>query len=196
MDPGRYRISVKTDRFVFLDYFVLLPAAYYESSILTKEIKNPCELDNLALCRHYKYPAIAEFNPAYIPIVASGGIATQPTEFYDDEQHLALINQDTPLPMITSMQPSLNYILDVPRTGGYIVLVDYVSDREMPEPYIVRVNLDDDSDDSEADGLVTLYPCTYTTVCRQPVIDDDSREKVFHLDITDLKAIKIKVKYT
>lgn len=192
LDPGRYRISVKTDRFLFLDYFVLLPAAYYESSILTKKIENPCELDNLALCRHYKYPAIVEYNPSYRPIVANGDTATQPTEFYEDKQHLELIHQDTPLPMITSVQPSLNYILDVPRTGGYIVLVDYVSDRDMSEAYIVHVNLDDGNDD-EADGLATLYPCTYTTVCRQPVIDAESREKVFHLDITDLKAIQIKV---
>lgn len=43
-----------------LDYFVLLPAAYYEASILTRKILNPCELGNMELCRHYKYASLDE----------------------------------------------------------------------------------------------------------------------------------------
>lgn len=60
LDPGRYTFSVKADKdALFLDYFVLLPAAYYEASILTQKIDTPCEiLNNDLLCRHYKYPLV------------------------------------------------------------------------------------------------------------------------------------------
>lgn len=51
---------MKTEKSLFLDYFVLLPAAYYEASILTKKIQTPCEVGSNDLCRHYKYPEIIE----------------------------------------------------------------------------------------------------------------------------------------
>lgn len=191
LDPGRYTISVKTDKFLFLDYFVLLPAAYYESTILTKKIENPCEVGNLGLCRHYKYPSILEYKPAYTPYILKNNEALNPTEFYSDNEHLSLVNEK-PLPLITSEQKSLNFIADVPKTGPYIVVVDYVTDRNTSDPYIIRVNL---SGDEDVDGVVTLYPCTYTTVCRQPVIDAESREKIFYLDISDLRPISIIVSY-
>lgn len=188
LDPGRYTISLQTDRYIFLDYFVLLPAAYYEASILTKKIDNPCELGNLNLCRHYKYPSINEFGSIYEPFVTTDGKAYKPTEFYSDSEHLKLI-QENELPAITTEQPKLSYIIDVPRTGRYIVVVDYITDRRLPETSIINVNL---ADSDQGDGVVTLYPCTFTTVCRQPVIDDESREKVFYFDNTDLKAVEVR----
>lgn len=61
LDPGRYNISLKADRgLLFVDYFVLLPAAYYEASILTQKIETPCEIGNTDLCRHYKYPLVEQ----------------------------------------------------------------------------------------------------------------------------------------
>lgn len=190
LDPGRYTISVQTDKYLFLDYFVLLPAAYYEASILTKKIENPCELGNLNLCRHYKYPSINQFGPVYEPFVTENEKAFKPTEFYTDREHLNLVKEANDLPAITGDQPKLSYIVDVPRTGKYIVVVEYVTDRLYPETSIINVNLADG--DQKNDGVVTLYPCTYTTVCRQPVIDEDSREKVFQFDNTDLKAVEVK----
>lgn len=171
-----------------MDYFVLLPAAYYESSILTKKIENPCELGNLGLCRHYKYPAIDEFLPTFTPFITNDNEPSKPTEFYSDTDHLDLIHEK-PLPLLSENQPKLNYIVDVPRTGAYIVVIDYVTDRSDPESSIIRVNLVGEADD--ADGVVTLYPCTYTMVCRQPVIDAESREKIFRMDTTDLRPIEV-----
>ena len=157
---------------------MLLPAAYYESSILTKQIKNPCEIGNLGLCRHYKYPEILEYNPSYTATVVRDGYALSPEILYEDYDHLSILGEK-PLPLITAEQTSLNYVIDVPASGPYYVIVDYVTDRKSSEPYIIQVNLD--GADTK-DGVVTLYPCSYTTVCRQPVIDLESREKVFYLD--------------
>ena len=60
LDPGKYIFTTKCTKNVMLDYFVLLPAAYYEASILTRKISAPCELGNMELCRHYKYPSLEE----------------------------------------------------------------------------------------------------------------------------------------
>lgn len=60
LDPGRYTFTTKCNKVVMLDYFVLLPAAYYEAAILTRKIATPCELDNMELCRHYKYASVEE----------------------------------------------------------------------------------------------------------------------------------------
>lgn len=188
LDPGRYTISVKTDRYVLLDYFVLLPAAYYEATILNRKIENPCELGNLELCRHYKYPSIADFKPAHQAFVDGLLGGSSPSEVYDDSEHLVLVHESKNLPVLNAGQQSLKYIVDVPKTGRYIVVVDYVTQRQAPETYIVKVQL---KDSNQPTGFVTLYSCLYSTICRQPVIDDESREQVFFIDLQDLKPIEL-----
>lgn len=187
LDPGRYTISVKTDRYLFLDYFVLLPAAYYEATILTKKIENPCELGNLELCRHYKYPSITDFQPAYESFITDGDSPNKPNEFYRDDEHLNLVHE-TNLPLVNEAQPKLTYIVGVPQSGRYIIVIDYVTERRFPETYIVKVKL---TGSDQPDGYVTLYSCTYTTACRQPVVDSESREQIFFIDVSDLKPIEV-----
>lgn len=188
LDPGRYTFSVQTNKFLYLDYFVLLPAAYYEASILTRKIETPCEIGNLELCRHYKYPSILDFNPSYDSFIT--GDDNQPIKtdlIYADSAHLALINENN-LSLLNGQQQKLNYILNVPQSGRYIVVIDYVTERQWSETYIIKVKL---LGSDQPDGFVTLYSCLYTTVCRQPVVDDDSREQVFFIDVSDLKPIQI-----
>lgn len=47
--------------FSFQDYFVLLPAAFYEATILEKRVETPCLGDSTgpSLCRHFDYPTMA-----------------------------------------------------------------------------------------------------------------------------------------
>lgn len=187
LDPGRYTISVKTDKFLLLDYFVLLPAAYYEATILTRRIDSPCELGNLERCRHYKYPSIAEFNPIHQAFV-DGILGLSPSELYTDPEHLELVHESKGLPSLNGAQPSLKYIPDISRSGRYVVVIDYVTERQAPETYIIKVQL---KDSVQPAGFVTLYSCLYSTVCRQPVIDDESREQIFYIDVNDLKPIEV-----
>lgn len=188
LDPGRYTFSVQTNKFLYLDYFVLLPAAYYEASLLTRKIETPCELGNLELCRHYKYPSIVDFSPSYEAFISDENNQPQkPNAFYEDSSHLALINENK-MTSLNGEQSELNYILNVAQSGRYIVVIDYVTERQSPETYIVKVQL---AGSDQPAGFATLYSCLYTTVCRQPVIDDESREQVFHIDTTDLKSIQI-----
>lgn len=187
LDPGRYTINIKTDKNVFLDYFVLLPAAYYEASILTKKIENPCEFTDLELCRHFKYPNIMEFKPQLEAHIVEGDDSFKPGEYFKDYEHLDVIKEEN-LPLLTVDQNELSYALDVPRPGRYVLVVDYITNRNYPESSILQIN---QMGDIEQDGTATAYPCIYTTVCRQPVIDKESREKVFYIDPNNRKPITV-----
>lgn len=187
LDPGRYTISVKTDKILLLDYFVLLPAAYYEATILTRRIDSPCELGNLERCRHYKYPSIAEFRPIHQAFV-DGILGLSPSEVYSDPEHLELVHESKGLPLLNGAQPSLKYIPDIARSGRYVAVIDYITERQSPETYIINVQL---KDSDQPAGFVTLYSCLYSTICRQPVIDVESREQIFYIDVNDLKPVEV-----
>lgn len=184
LDPGRYTISVKTDKYLFLDYFVLLPAAYYEASILTKKIESPCELGDLRLCRHYKYPPIDEFHPVHRGFDADG---TDDLVWYEDDDHLNLV-QIPPIPLINDAQPSLTYFANVTQPGRYVVVVDYITDRKFPEQYLLKVKL---INSDQPEGFVNVPSCLYTTVCRQPVIDEESREQIFVFNVPGSLQISV-----
>lgn len=188
LDPGRYTISVKTDKYLFLDYFVLLPAAYYEATILTKKIENPCELGDLELCRQYKYPNIEEYKPLSRGFNAQGEDAT---ELYNDDEHLNLIQNSDPLPLLNNLQQSLTYITEIPQSGKYIVVVDYITERQYPETYVLKVKL---TGSDQPEGFISVPSCLYTTVCRQPVIDDESREQVFLISTPGSQSLQISVR--
>lgn len=187
LDPGRYEISIKGEGALFLDYFVLLPAAYYEASILTHKVDTPCEVGQSGLCRHYKYPLITEYSPVLKPFFTEGSQHYHPNDLYKDYEHLTVIEEDN-LPLLTPIQNQLNYAVLPTRYGKYIVVIDYVTDRANPDSFVIlNVNKAGSSDG----GVVYLYPCIYTTVCRQPVIDSDSREKIFILDPKDENIIEV-----
>jgi hypothetical protein len=44
------------------DYFVLLPAAFYEATVLVDQVYTPCEVGNKGLCRHFIYPNLTQFD--------------------------------------------------------------------------------------------------------------------------------------
>lgn len=186
LDPGRYTISVKSDKYLFLDYFVLLPAAYYEGSILTKKIENPCELGDLESCRHFKYPSIDDFSPVRRGFNADGEDAG---ELYLEDEHLLLV-QSKPLPLVSEVQQSLTYITNVKTPGKYIVVVDYITERQKPESYVLKVKL---LQSDQPEGFVAMPSCLYTTICREPVIDEDSKEQVFTLSASGPQTFEISV---
>lgn len=44
--------------FSLQDYFVLIPEAYYEATVLTKLVDKPCGIGERNLCRHFAYPSL------------------------------------------------------------------------------------------------------------------------------------------
>lgn len=179
LDPGKYTIMVKTDQPLFLDYFVLLPAAYYEASILTRKVVNPCKVNSpSSLCRLYRYPSINSYGPVTKPTI-NGGIPA--AEFYRNYEHLSQVNEQE-LPIISRSQSELNYKIQVPKPGRYVLVLDYITDSSFSDAVFLSVN---QADSQDPDGIILLYPCTYQMVCRGPIMDKESREKVFFIDIDE-----------
>lgn len=186
LDPGRYSIVIKTAQPLFLDYFVLLPAAYYEASILTKKIINPCKYnENTDLCRLYKYPSTHEFNPTMEAHTVTNEGSYQAAEFYRNFEHLGVLKENE-LPIITPNQNELNYVMHVERTGRYVLVVDYITDSTYTDAGFLSVN---QAGEEEHDGIVLIYPCVYSFVCRGPVTDKESREKIFFINVDDKNPI-------
>jgi laminin alpha 3/5 len=157
----------------------LLPAAYYEASILTRKVVNPCKVNSpSSLCRLYKYPAINSYGPVTKPTL-NGGIAA--AEFYRNYEHLSLINEQE-LPIISQRQSELNYRIQVPKPGRYVLVLDYITDSSFSDAVFLSVN---QADSQDPDGIILLYPCTYQMVCRGPIMDKESREKVFFIDVDE-----------
>lgn len=189
LDPGRYTISVKTAKFLFLDYFVLLPAAYYEASILTKKIENPCEIGDVESCRHFQYPSINEFGPVSRGFNADGEDGVDSIELYTDDEHLIVV-KSKPIPLLNEKQQSLQYVTNIQEPGKYIVVVDYVTERRSRESYTLKVKL---LQSDQPEGFVAMPSCLYTTICRQPVIDEDSKEQIFTLTASGPQTFEIRV---
>ncbi|SPP85142.1 laminin subunit alpha [Drosophila guanche] len=189
LDPGpRYVFTTKASKNVMLDYFVLLPAAYYEASILTRQISNPCELGNMELCRHYKYASVEVFEPTGVPfLIGSNGKPAKAAEVYSDPEHLQIVSHVGDVPVLSRSQPELNYIVDVPQSGRYIFVIDYISHRNFTNTYYVNLRLKNDPD---SETSVLLYPCLYSTVCRTSV-NDDGLEKSFYISKEDLQPVII-----
>lgn len=190
LDPGRYVFTTKANKNVMLDYFVLLPAAYYEAGILTRHISNPCELGNMELCRHYKYASVEVFSPAATPfVIGENSKPTNPVETYTDPEHLQIVSHVGDIPVLSGSQNELHYIVDVPRSGRYIFVIDYISDRNFPDSYYINLKLKDNPD---SETSVLLYPCLYSTICRTSV-NEDGMEKSFYINKEDLQPVIISV---
>lgn len=41
---------------------MLLPAAFYEATVLVDHVYTPCEVGNRGLCRHFSYPNLTQFD--------------------------------------------------------------------------------------------------------------------------------------
>lgn len=190
LDPGNYVFTTKANKNVMLDYFVLLPAAYYEAGILTRHISNPCELGNMELCRHYKYASVDVFEPAATPfIIGSNSKPTNPTDVYTDTEHLEIVSHVGDIPVLSETQKELNYIVDVPQSGRYIFVIDYISDRNFPNTYYINLKLKNNPD---SETPVLLYPCLYSTICRTSV-NYDGQEKPFYISKDDLQPVTVYV---
>lgn len=113
-----------------------------------------------------------------------------PKEIYNDVEHLTIINHSGDIPVLSSSQAELHYNVEVPQSGRYIFVIDYVSERNYAEPNFIKLHLDGDDSDS---GSATLYPCLYSMACRTPIIDDNSREKTFFINKGDNKPVVVSV---
>lgn len=171
MNPGNWYISIATEKSLFLDYFVLLPSEYYEATILTQDVNIPCEVGYKGLCRHYGYPNLAKFDSVH----GTGGFLNENnvriplTEYFTDRDILEEIARDQ-VPLIDDKQEEIHFDLRVSKAGPHVLLVTYVTpkDENVTSSLLIEAN-------TVGKGKATLYPCKYTSICRQVVTDSYGR---------------------
>jgi laminin alpha 3/5 len=65
LEEATYSIGFKNKKqSIYIDYFVLLPSDYFESTVLTEKVEKACEdYRNLESCVQYNYPSLDSFSP-------------------------------------------------------------------------------------------------------------------------------------
>ncbi|XP_059055423.1 laminin subunit alpha [Achroia grisella] len=186
MNPGNWTVTIKTTKEVMIDYFVLVPEAYYEATVLTKLVEKPCIIEDRELCRHYVYPSIAGRPKADI-----NTLTTSVTAFIEGEQQLKELNVDpNTIPLLNNDQDELQYDIKIDPPGRYHILIEYVTPvspgstpegREMFSPRNTATIRFQSGDGPESYAIVNLNNCPYTSPCRQVVVNDLSMISAFNV---------------
>ncbi|KAJ9580421.1 hypothetical protein L9F63_024397, partial [Diploptera punctata] len=181
MNPGHWSVKVKNEKNFALDYFVLLPAAFYEATVLVDQVTTPCEVGNRGLCRHFRYPNLTRFDM----VRGEGGyqIVNEERQHLDviTHSHLREVNR-THLPLLNKDQPEVYLDLRVSKPGRHVLLINYLTPVDTNSTTTVHIEARTTQPGRENKGRANLYPCPYTSLCRQAVTDKHGRVAVFRFD--------------
>ncbi|XP_034231739.1 laminin subunit alpha isoform X3 [Thrips palmi] len=183
LDPGTWLITIKYRgaQPLLLDYFVLLPAAYYEAGILLKPVSEPCVVGNQSLCQQYHYPKMngCDIVRGETALVDASGSPQPIREIYQDEKHLSTVGLTSNPTMLSSTQPELLLDITISEPGKHILVINYVTPPDVTSSTNVTLTIRNENSQS---GRSSLPPCPYTTPCRQAIIDNQGRVSSFQLD--------------
>ncbi|KAL3219558.1 hypothetical protein MRX96_030316 [Rhipicephalus microplus] len=182
LNPGRWTLSIKAQKPVFMDYIVLLPEAFYEATLLQEKVKQPClqgQAPEVA-CVQLRYPALPDgavpVSAAQAGYVEDNG-QQNPVRLLDDQYILDELRSG-PMAHLTEDEHAMTLELRAPSPGRYVFLLFYHSlDSNDSRPADVSLS----SSDALATGKVNLHRCKYNMVCRQVVVDHLNRVLEFGL---------------
>ncbi|XP_042143659.1 laminin subunit alpha-like, partial [Ixodes scapularis] len=164
LNPGRWTLSIKAPRPVFLDYMVLLPEAFYEATLLQERVRHPClRGGNMAgPCRQLRYPALPD---TAVPVAAAQGADGQgaPVQILDDADVLEELHSG-PMAHLDEDHGSLRLDLRVPRAGPHALVFFYHS---LDNDGSVAADLVLSGADRLATGRANFHHCNYNLLCRQ-----------------------------
>ncbi|XP_045509429.1 laminin subunit alpha [Colias croceus] len=191
MNAGNWTVTIKTTKEIMIDYFVLIPEAYYEATVLTKVVDKPCIIGDRKLCRHFAYPSLSGK-----PTADASGLITAADEYITDPVQLKEYNAGpNDIPLINESE--LQYNLKIDPSGPYILLIEYVTPVNHAagtneESYQFSPNSIIDLTFQSGDGeknyaSVNLNDCPFTTPCRQVILDELS--KIYVFDIEDANNV-------
>ncbi|XP_046976709.1 laminin subunit alpha [Vanessa cardui] len=196
MNAGNWTVTIKTTKEIMIDYFVLIPEAYYEATVLTKLVDKPCVIGDKNLCRHFAYPSLDGRPTTNVTEMVSAV-----TEFINDPEQLKEYNAGpNDIPIINqSEQNELEYNMKIDPSGSYVLVIEYVTPINRTALEISQSSSDpsggiynlfprgvvvirfQSGDSSESFALANLNDCPYTAPCRQVVVDDLAKIFTFHV---------------
>ncbi|XP_051832660.1 laminin subunit alpha-5 [Antechinus flavipes] len=185
LNPSIWSLVIEAEG-VLLDYVVLLPSAYYEAPILQVKVTEACTYSPKpeqvrSNCLLYTYLPLDGFPFA-------GGTD-------------AVCRLDNSLPKVCQMeQPSSSHPLlatcwgndvdvqvqiVVPQPGQYALVVEYANEKDL-QGLSVAVHT---PQWTPQQGLLTLYPCQYSFLCRGTALDSQNRLLAF--EVTGEASIRL-----
>ena len=165
---GDYAITFKSEALenVYVDFFVLLPSNYFESSgsALKQPVYDACRDDQDNMCIHYEYPPLAA-SPRALTVRLDDLLRTNMPE--------NVVDLDTIKHFEHKMQQPLEAVrLQADKPIGVKMQLDAdASDNSSMHLFIEHMNVDAvgrevlvtlNNGDSERVGRVFLYPCNIT----------------------------------
>eukprot|EP00102_Acyrthosiphon_pisum_P016424 XP_008187385.2 PREDICTED: laminin subunit alpha [Acyrthosiphon pisum] len=185
MNPGRWAVTIKIEQNLFVDYFVILPAEYYEGDILVDKVLNPCVIDNIevGLCRHFDYPSTSKFDQvkSTTALTLEG---KEPIDFVDNLKQLDILGVPK-LPVISEAQPELDLELSIVNPGPYVILINYMTPSSIQTKAVIEIEVDEKMNS----GKAILYACHHTTLCRQAAVDATGKVALFDINKPVTKVI-------
>ncbi|ODM92460.1 Laminin subunit alpha [Orchesella cincta] len=192
LNPGRWHVHIMTDQYLLIDYFVLLPANYYEASILQKQVNEPCLLNTTSRgkgnniipdpCVKLKYPATDKFDTANLAdgYIQDGDDRIELSQFYKEKKVLKSLGLDGDRTAVLSPQQR-EIGLDFPASKGgrYMLLVDYFTPMGAN---VTKLQLKATSMKGSTNGEILILNCKLATPCRQVVTTEEGEVAVFKFE--------------
>lgn len=169
---------------------MLLPEAYYEATILSRKVEQPCKVGQKDLCRHYSYPNVTSFDSAN----GEGGFTSENndpvTEFFENEAQLSELKQSN-IPLLNEAQQELHLDLTLAKPGPHVLIINYITPDDDLRPHEIFVETS--TDNYKGEGMAILPPCPYSMICRQVVIEEEKRINFFNFD-SNFVGVVLKVR--
>uniref|UniRef100_A0A7E4ULG0 Laminin subunit alpha-1 n=1 Tax=Panagrellus redivivus TaxID=6233 RepID=A0A7E4ULG0_PANRE len=170
LNPGRWRIALSTDKRLFLDYIVLLPAEYYNAPLLSETVSQPClaKQDPGELCIDLLYPPL----PAATRVDATSPDNFKQVDIDGNESELPNVSvDDLPETIGQALQVEsdntskiIRVNLTVPEDGNYHVVLEYYNLEQYNSPLRTQVF---QGEEVVGTGNVVINHCPYATFCRE-----------------------------
>ncbi|XP_053782326.1 laminin subunit alpha-5 isoform X2 [Desmodus rotundus] len=178
LNPGTWALLVEAEG-VLLDYVALLPSAYYEAALLQLRATEACMFRPAAQgsgenCLLYAHLPLDGFPSAPGP----GALCLQDNSLPRPCPMERLSPAHPPLVLCQGSDVDVQLQVAVPRPGRYALVVQYANEAAHQE-LGVAVHT---PRQPPQQGLLTLHPCLYSTLCRGAALDHQHLPAVFHLD--------------
>ncbi|KAK2708492.1 hypothetical protein QYM36_014189 [Artemia franciscana] len=178
--PGTWTATITSEKPLLMDYFVMLPSAYYEASVLQQRVANPCSIaGNGDLCKHYSYPSLSSFDAirgeaAYV----DDGETRSRAILFDDYSTLQFLDLSR-ASVINENQPEIHLDMRLQKPGRYVLVISYFTPLDGRKS---NVQLDISSGQERFQGQAVLYDCTYSFPCKQIVTTEDGQLGIYPSD--------------
>uniref|UniRef100_A0A8C6EG09 Laminin subunit alpha-5 n=1 Tax=Moschus moschiferus TaxID=68415 RepID=A0A8C6EG09_MOSMO len=178
LNPGAWALLVEAEG-VLLDYVVLLPSAYYEAALLQLRVTEPCTFrpdtqrsgDN---CLLYTHLPLDGFPSAAGPEALCRHDNSLPRPCPMEQ----LSPSHPPLVVCWGTDVDVQLQVAVPQPGPYALVVEYANEDARQEVDVVVHT----PQRAPQQGVLTVHPCAYSTLCRGTALDAQRHLAVFHLD--------------